>query len=286
MQSIPRSSAERGFTLVELLVGSTVMLAALAAAGTFFVASRNTIQDQMIQIETTQGLRSTVDSMVRDLRLGGACLPVTGNFIVLDGVNGATVATPDQIVTRTGLVRPNETCVRTVLTADIVAATSQLAVQSASGFLVGMRVYINNGSNTSGEVVTLTGVDTVGNKLTKTTALSQGYLAGSGVYAIDERSYAIDTSNAALPVLTLSINGATPMAFSDGIENLQVQYQLARNCTPTCDVVDLPVDDSEFALVNQIYITLSARSRTVQRNGQYFRISRTVAAKPRNLLPN
>lgn len=258
------------------------MLAALGAAGTFFVTSRNTVQDQMIQIETTQGLRTALDSMVRDLRLGGACLPVTGNFIVLDGVN----ATTDQIVTRTGLVRPNETCVRTVLTADILAATSQLPVQAASGFLVGMRVYINNGSNTVGEVVTLTGVDTAGNKLTKTTALSQGYLAGSGVYAIDERSYTIDTSNAALPVLTLAINGATPMAFSDGIENLQVQYQLARNCTPTCDVVDLPINDSEFALVNQIYITLSARSRTVQRNGQYFRISRTVTAKPRNLLPN
>ncbi len=282
MRSIPRSSAERGFTLVELLVASTVMLAALAAGGTFFAVSRNTIQDQMIQIETTQGLRTAIDSMVRDLRLGGACLPVTGNFIVLDGVN----ATTDQIVTRTGLVRPNETCVRTVLTADIAAATSQLPVQSASGFQVGMRVYINNGSNTVGEVVTLTGVDTVGNTLTKTTTLSQSYLAGSGAYATDERSYAIDTSNAALPVLTLAINGATPMAFSDGIENLQVQYQLARNCTPTCDVVDLPADDSEFALVNQIYITLSARSRTVQRNGQYFRISRTVAAKPRNLLPN
>lgn len=282
MPSLPPSSAERGFTLVELLVASTVMLAALAAAGSFFVASRNTIQDQMIQIETTQGLRTAIDTMVRDLRLGGACLPVTGNFIVLDGVN----ATTDQIVTRTGLVRPNETCVRTVLTANIAAGTSQLPVQSASGFQVGMRVYINNGSNTAGEVVTLTGVDTVGNKLTKTTALSQSYLSGSGVYAIDERSYAIDTSNAALPVLTLAINGATPMAFSDGIENLQVQYQLARNCTPTCDVVDLPANDSESALVNEIYVTLSARSRTVQRNGQYFRISRTVAAKPRNLLPN
>ena len=124
------------------------------------------------------------------------------------------------------------------------------------------------------------------NTLPKSTALSQGYLAGSGVYAIDERSYAIDTSNTALPVLTLAINGAAPMPFGDGIENLQVQYQLARNCTTTCDVVDLPADDSEFALVKQIYITLSARSRTTQRNGQYFRISRGAAAKPRNLLPN
>lgn len=258
------------------------MLAAMAAGAAFFVSTRNTIQDQIIQIETTQGLRAAVDSIVRDLRLAGACLPVTGNFIVLDARNGAT----DQITTRTGLVRPNRTCVRTVLTADVTATTSQLPVQSAAGFRSSMRVYINNGSNTAGEVVTLTDVSTGSNTLTKSTALSQGYLAGSGVYGIDERSYAIDTSNPALPVLTMAINGAAPIPFGNGIENLQVQYQLARNCATTCDVVDLPVDDSEFALVNQIYITLSARSRTTQRNGQYFRISRTATAKPRNLLPN
>jgi prepilin-type N-terminal cleavage/methylation domain-containing protein len=280
--SIPRSNAERGFTLVELLVASTVMLTALAAGGAFFVSTRDTIQDQMIQIETTQGLRAALDSMVRDLRLGGACLPVTGNFIVLDAVNGTT----DQVVTRTGLVRPNQTCVRTVLTADVTASTSMLPVQSASGFQANMRVYINNGSNTSGEIVSLTAVDTTGNTLTKSTALSQDYLAGSGVYAVDERAYAIDTTNPSLPVLTLAINGATPIPFSYGIENMQVQYQLARNCATSCDVVDLPADDSEFALVNQIFFTLSARSRTTQRNGQYFRISRTVSAKPRNLLPN
>jgi hypothetical protein len=260
----------------------TVSATALAAAGAFFVSSRNTVSDQMLRIETVQGLRAAMDSMVRDLRLGGACLPVTGNFIVLDATNGTT----DQIVTRTGLVRPNQTCVRTVLTSNVAAGDGQLPVQAASGFAPNMRVYINNGSNTTGEVVTLTGVNVGANLLQKATALSQDYLAGSGVYAIDERSYAIDTSNPALPVLTLGINGAAPMPFSFGIENLQVQYQLARNCDTTCDVVDAPADDAEFALVNEIYLTLSARSLKPASNGQYARIARTVTAKPRNLLPN
>ena len=130
------SSGERGFSLVELLVASAVMLAAMAGGAAFFVSTRNTIQDQVLQIETTQGLRAAIDSMVRDLRLGGACLPVTGNFIALEAVDGAT----DQITTRTGLVRPNQTCVRTVLTADVTPTTNPLPVQSASGFRPGMRV--------------------------------------------------------------------------------------------------------------------------------------------------
>ena len=49
-------------------------------------------------------------------------------------------------------------------------------------------------------------------------------------------------------------------------------------------VVSLPAS-TEFPLVNTIYITLTARSSTTSSNGQYFRVTRTVAAKPRNLLP-
>src|SRR5262249_57311605 len=99
--------------------------------------------------------------------------------------------------------------------------------------------------------------------------------------------YVVDNSNLALPVLTLGVNGAAPVPFAFGIENLTLQYQLARNCDTAagCDVVDVPANDAEFALVNQIYITLTARSRTVGSDGQYYRVSRTVTAKPRNLLP-
>ncbi len=291
-QCIRQSSAERGFSLLEMLVGMTVMMIVLTTAGAFFVANRNTLQDQMVRIETIQGLRAAMDSMVRDLRLGGACLPTTGDFVALDAVNSTT----DQIVTRTGLVQANETCIRTVLTSDLTASAAQLNVQSAVGFAAGMRVYIRSSSGTTGEIFTISGANTATNTLQKTTALtcpqvggcpSPAYPLGSGVYAVDERQYAVDTSNPALPVLTLTVNGAPPSAFVAGIENLQFQYELARNCSSSsgCDVVDVPANDSEFALVNQIYITMTARSPKTLTNGQYYRVSRTVSAKPRNLLP-
>lgn len=275
------------------------MVAALAVAAGFFAAARSRVQDQMMRLETLQGLRAAMDSMLRDLRLGGACLPVTGDFITLDASNSTT----DAITTRTGLVRPNETCVRTVTTANIQAADSNIPVQSASGFTVGMRAYIIQANGTWGEVFTITGVNTGTNVLSKTTALTcQGscgnpaYPVTSGVYALDERRYAVDTTDTSRPVLTVAVNGAQAVPFVYGIENLQIQYQLERNCDtapssssttwpPTgCDVVDLP-SSTDYALVNQIYLTLTARSRTVGINGQYYRITRTAAAKPRNLLP-
>lgn len=305
MQSTRRSSAERGFSLVELLVASFIMVSALATAASFFVITRNNISDQILRIETEQGLRAAMDSMVRDLRLGGACLPTTGDFITLDAVN----STNDQIFTRTGLVRPNETCIRTTVTADypVTANTSTVPVQSASGFTVGMRAYMILANGTAGEVFTITAVNSTSapNTVSRSGSWTCGgacgnpaYPANSGVYALDERSYAIDTSNSSLPVLTMAANGGAATPFVFGIESLQVKYQLDRNCDTTpktitglpeipatgCDVVDLPAT-SEFSLVNTIYVTVTARSRTVASNKQYIRLSRTVAAKPRNLLP-
>src|SRR5262249_33413340 len=106
-----------------------------------------------------------------------------------------------------------------------------------------------------------------------------------GVYAVDERQYAIDTTtNPALPVLTIAVNGASPVPFAFGIEAANIQYQLNRNC-PTCDVVDLPANDAEWALVNQLYLTVTARSRVKASDGQYIRLTRQIGVKPRNLLP-
>ena len=287
--SMRPSRAERGFSLVELLVGSSVMLMALALAGPFFVIARNRAQDLLLRVETLQGLRAATDSMLRDLRLGGACLPITGDFITLDAVDVA--GGPDQITTRTGVVRTDETCVRTVTTADIGASDATIPVQSASGFSAGMRAYIIQANGTSGEVFTIASVDAGSNVLHKTTSLacqggcgSPAYPAGSGVYAVDERQYAVDATDPRNPVLTVAANGAQPVPLVYGIENLQVQYQLNDNCSTQCTVVDLP-NSSQWALVSQIYITVAARSRTLESDGQYYRVTRTAHAKPRNLLP-
>jgi len=289
MRCIPPSSAERGFSLIELLVGSTVMLTALGLAGAFFVAARNRVQDQLLHVETFQGLRAATDSMLRDLRLGGACLPITGDFITLDGVDAPDGS--DRITTRTGVVRANETCVRTVTTADISAQDTSIPVQAAAGFTDGMRAYIMQANGTWGEVFTVTSVDSGANVLHKSASLTcqlgcgnPAYPSGSGVYAVDERQYAVDTSDPKNPVLTVAVNGAAPAPLVYGIENLQIKYQLNDSCDTQCTVVDLP-SSTQWDLVNQLYITLVARSRSVGSNGQYYRATRTAHAKPRNLLP-
>jgi prepilin-type N-terminal cleavage/methylation domain-containing protein len=281
MQPTPMSHAERGFSLVELLVATTIVSTVLAAAGGLFATSRKVMQDQILFAETQQGLRATLENMARDLRLGGACLPITGDFVVLDGTNSAT---SDTITTRTGLVRPNLSCISTTLSANMTTSSTTLTVGTTDGFTPGMRALIRHAGNGTGESFTIATV-TPPNTLTKTGTWTQAYPATSGVYAADERTYAIDASNSALPVLTVAANGSAALPFAYGVENLTIKYQLNRNCPP-CDIIDAPAAaDVQWQLVNQILITVTERSRTTASNGQYIRLTGRISAKPRNLLP-
>jgi Tfp pilus assembly protein PilW len=266
-------------------MGVLLMGIAIAATSGMFLASKQQMLSQQSQLETTQAARAAVDSIVRDLRLSGACLPTTGDFISLNGINNGTT---DQITTRTGLTQPNLSCVQTAVpTGSTVSASgSTVPVQSSTGFTAGMRAYIR-GTVGTGEYFDITAVPS-GTQLTKAQTLSQDYPATSGIYAVDERTYYLDTwsspNNGPQPELMLRIGDQTPQSFAVDIEALNIQYRLDRNCPP-CDVVDLPTSTSDWALVEAVLLTITARSEQPDSAGNYYRRTATVTVKPRNLLP-
>jgi len=267
-----------GFSAIELLVGMGLAMMAMAASSSLFLASRGFMQDQALEVETTHAARSALDTLARDLRLGGACLPVTGQFVSLDGVDYGTT---DEIITRTGVTRGDLSCVRTA-TADVTPASAgSIHVESAAGFAVGMRAYIRH-TDGSGEFFTVTSVDTGSNTIGRNASLLRDYPATSGVYAVDERHYRVDTSGSR-PVLTLQLGAGEIRPFATGIEALDVKYELKRNCPP-CDVLDLPTG-AEWSKVDQILVSVTARSATTNRAGLSYRRTFTVGVKPRNLLP-
>jgi Tfp pilus assembly protein PilW len=284
---IPKCSATSagGFTAVELLMGVVLMGIAVAATSGMFLASKQQMFMQQWQLEATQAARAAVDSIVRDLRLSGACLPTTGDFISLSGVNNGTT---DQITTRTGLTQPNLSCVQAVVQigSTVSASSSTVPVQSSVGFVAGMRAYIRNPTGT-GEYFDITAVPS-GTQLVKAQTLTQDYPETSGIYAIDERTYSLDTwtspANGPQPELLLKVGNQTPQSFAIGIESLNIQYQLDRNC-PSCDVVDLPTSNADWSLVEAVLLTITARSEQPDAEGNYYRRTVSVKVKPRNLLP-
>jgi prepilin-type N-terminal cleavage/methylation domain-containing protein len=283
--STPPSNAEApGFTLLELLVAIAVTTVALAAAAAFFHASARFMRNQEREIETTQAVRASADVLVRDLRLGGACLPVTGDFITLDGLDAST---RDEITTRTGLTRPDLSCVRTATVGVTPAAGGTLAVERVDGFQPNMHAYIRHTDGT-GEFFNITSVDTGSNTLGRDRAFTKDYDPASGVYAVDERRFFLTDATTPwgiIPQLQLQLGDGTPSAFALGIEQLNVRYRLKQNCPP-CDVVDLPATPSDWWLVDEVLLTLTARSIKPNPSGTYYRRTMNVTVKPRNLLPN
>ena len=51
------------------------------------------------------------------------------------------------------------------------------------------------------------------------------------------------------------------------------------------DVVDMPADNAEWSVVEQVLLNVTARSELPDEQGDYFRRTITVGVKPRNLLP-
>lgn len=280
-RSTRRSAASAaGFSTLELLISTAIVAIAIAATLGMFLAGRHTMRDQQLLIETTQAARSSLDVMLRDLRLGGACLPVTGDFIALAGIDSGTT---DMVITRTGLNRSDLSCVRSATPAHTPQVGSTIVVENADGFQAKMRAYIRH-PNGTGEFFTVTGVDAANNTLSRGMTFTQDYPVTSGVYAIDQRRFWVDTS-ASTPVLNVQVDDGSPSPFAVGIESFDVQYQLRRNCPP-CDRVDLPASNNEWTIVEQLFLTITARSEKPGPTGDYFRRTMTVGVKPRNLLPH
>lgn len=254
---------------------------AITATSGFFLASNNHMKLQARKLETNQAARAATDVIVRDLRLGGACLPVTGTFISMDGTENGN---KDEIIVRTGLVRPDLSCVRTAVRRDTAQGQTLVRVENVDGFEVGQRVYLRRPNN-QGEYAEIA---SIGGRSFQTKApLALDYPKASGVYIVDERHFFLQdstTPGGVLPELMVQIDDQEPLSFAAGIEKLDIEYQLRRNCPP-CDVVDLPAGDDEWAIVEQVLVTVTARSELKVENDDYYRRTIQVGVKPRNLLP-
>lgn len=287
----PTSSLSAGFSLIELLVSlfiAGVMLTSMAGFFSMSVATRHNMEEQA---EAAQGLRALLSTVTQELRQAGACLTqVGGQFIALDGEDNGL---QDSLTLRIGKVdRNTRLCVDDALGAKANIGDTSITVADATKFQAGDIVYITPNSS-SGEFYTV--AEAAGTTLTLTSPLvdlNADYAKGAGVYALEERTYAIDASTYGRAVLTVASNGGTPQPLVDGVVEFNVRYLLAP-CDPNCaDTVDLPADPAQWLLVSEVEIKATVRSRYPNREGEvvYARTgeagteSEYIIVKPRNLL--
>jgi type II secretory pathway pseudopilin PulG len=275
-----RPQKKSGFTFVELLVAMLMMTGVGAVLVNSFSIQMRFRGDTEITAETHQGLVAALDSLVRDVRLAGACLPTQPLFVPIAGTNSGTT---DSITVRTGAISTNTTCIVASLTASTAAGATQLPLDDVTGFKVDGWGYIVG--SVPGELFHVTAVSGTSGPGTVTTdtSLAQTYPTGGGVYALEERAYAIDTTTYGQPVLTRSLNRQAAQPIAGGIESLNIRYRLNQNC-PSCTIVDLPPDNPTWVQVSEVLLTATAVSRTNLSGGARLRESATVTVQPRNLV--
>jgi prepilin-type N-terminal cleavage/methylation domain-containing protein len=286
-------TSARGFSLIELLV-TLVIFSLLGLSIVHFFGSQLKFRDDTdVRAETHQGLSAAFDSLSRDIRLAGACLPTTPFFVPMGGVNNGT---RDSITLRTGVISATTVCVQATLTAATSIGATSLSVDDLAGFRVGGWAYIVG--TTPGEIFQVSALSGSGGPgtVTSATALTQAYPATGGVYAFEERTYAIDTTNYGTPTLTLDIDrqaataGVPASPVAAGINALDIQYRLTTNCPPSgpgCTLSNLPANNATWLLVNQVVVSMTAQSLRPLATGPpggLFTESATVSIQPRNIV--
>jgi hypothetical protein len=252
----------------------------MASMTGFFQQYARRMRVHTTRVEVQQALRASLDAITRDIRLAGACLPASGGFIALTGTDGTT----DSITIRAGVVKDDLSCLFTDIRLLVNTGATVLPVQASTGFAADQIVYVRD-PNGSGELRVVSSVNAAGPTVTLTQGVGQQYPVGSGVYAIDERIYSVDTA-VDPPVLQVQVNRAAAQTFAAGISDLQFVYVMSSNCPP-CDMVTLNpmLTAAEWWQVNEVIVTATAETISAPQAGTPFQMTQVSRGKPRNLLP-
>jgi Tfp pilus assembly protein PilW len=254
---------------------SSIMLTLMTG---FFRGSVATRHNMSLQTETQQGLRALFEMVTQELRQAGACLPENGQFITLTGSDGGD---QDNLTLRIGQTDPDTlVCIRAGTSTDVTSSDTLPLSEGEGDLFANVALVYVTPDGATGDFYQV--VSTTSNSITIDQA--GDYPAGSGVYAVDERTYAVDTSGAR-PMLTVSIDGGSPYPLVDGVEKFNVQYLLGPCDGSGCaDTVDEPADSDQWELVQELVLSATVRSSKEDRDGEYSWESGEITVKPRNLL--
>ena len=137
MKTPMTSSSKRaaGFTMVELLVGSTIMLVAILGALWVYARSNKVSVEQQMVTEIQNDVRSSMFFLTRDLRMAGAGLPEEFSGFFLEGRNnedqGAEVM-PDRVKLMGNIEDPLNLPIRQYQGASVTLDTEDFSFEQYS----------------------------------------------------------------------------------------------------------------------------------------------------------
>lgn len=219
MDPIKRFKSDFGITLLELIVGLLLAGMVTTAMGQFYVSQHYHLNQQMDASDVQQNLRSALQELTDQLRMAGYGMPSDMDPIVAYNTN------PDTVLF---YYRKSPTS-RAELTQNMANTLEKLHCNgfNLSEFKNNTWAYIFDPTSKSGEFFYMSNVDNGTKEITHPIMpLTKAYPNNSELIAVEIFKYYVDRTDAAHPNLVRSRQGEGAVVFSEGIDSLQLSYQL------------------------------------------------------------
>jgi Tfp pilus assembly protein PilW len=188
-----KQSSAQGFTIVELMIGTAMLLVVLSAALAFFSRSQVVYTNERVTLDMVQDMRTVFDRFTNEIRMAGAGLPAP---------RGVIEGTATSLIVR-GDFNEIATIVTSIGSISIAGSTATFPVGTTSGFAAGQTVSLLNNQRGWAALAKVTEVNDTDQTITIDASdlypLNAGtditsFSAGSIINVIERRTYSIITS--------------------------------------------------------------------------------------------
>jgi hypothetical protein len=223
-----KQRSEEGFTVLELMVGSVMLLAVLSAALSFFSKGQGIYTNERLTLELVQDMRTAFDRFTNEIRMAGSGLPAP---------RGVIQGSPTTLIVR-GDFSNISTIITSVSAITVSGSTATFPVGTTNGFAAGQTIsLINNltGVSALAKVTAVNATNSVdkddlfpiesGAQLSDDPA-ANSFPPGAIINVIERRTYGIVTSGVDKGAITRTVTYENTQSEGESIQPLEI---IARN---------------------------------------------------------
>src|SRR5260370_880159 len=151
-----KQTSEQGFTVVELLIGTAMLLVVLSAGLSFFSRSQVVYTNERVTLDMVQDMRTVFDRFTNEIRMAGSGLPAP---------RGVIEGSPTTLIVR-GDFNNIATIITSVSPITVGGVTATCPVGTTTGFAAGQTISLINNLTGVSALAKVTGVDSTAQTLT------------------------------------------------------------------------------------------------------------------------
>jgi prepilin-type N-terminal cleavage/methylation domain-containing protein len=226
-----KQGSAQGFSLIELMIATAVLLVVMSTALSFFSRSQVVYTNERVTLDMVQDMRTVFDRFTNEIRMAGSGLRAP---------HGVIEGSPTTLTVR-GDFNNISTIITSVSAITVSGSTATLPVGTTTGFAAGQTISLINTLTGVSALAKITAVDSTaktlavdkddlfpiesGSQLTDDPA-TNSFPAGAIINVIERRTYSIITDGADKGAITRTVTYENTQTAGTAIQSAEI---LARN---------------------------------------------------------